>query len=203
LAHAPAHVSDGSPSSTPARRIIQNPSKSDLFEATGIVATLETEDLIEGRRQGGRLIDPFLRSGLALAGANVWLDAGPSAAEADNGLLTADDVLRMRLAGTELVVLSACETGLGQVKNLEGVQGLRQAFTIAGAKALVISLWKVSDQVTCELFEEFYPRLLEGHSCAEALRGAQLAIRGRHPNPRDWGAFICQASPDATGARAR
>ncbi|WP_410672101.1 CHAT domain-containing protein [Amycolatopsis sp. cmx-4-68] len=175
----------------------------DLFETTGMVATIAAEDVLTGRRGGQRLLDPFLRSGLALAGANVWLGFGTPPAEAGNGLLTADDVLRMRLAGTDLVVLSACETGRGQVRNLDGVLGLRQAFTIAGARTLVVSLWKVPDQVTRELFDEFYPRLLAGSDCAEALREARSAIRARHPHPRDWGGFVCQGEPGATRLRTR
>jgi CHAT domain-containing protein len=134
-----------------------------------------------------------LRSGLALAGANTRGLGGSLLPEAEAGLLTAEDVSGMDLVSTELVVLSACETGLGEVRTGEGVFGLRRAFVLAGAKTLVMSLWKVPDEQTQELMEEFYRRLLAGESRSEALREAQLTIRSRFPEPQNWGAFICQA----------
>ena len=139
-----------------------------------------------------RFENPFLRSGLALAGANTWLRGGTLPPEAEDGILTAQDVLCLELAATELVVLSACETALGEVRSNEGVLGLRQAFVLAGAKRLVMSLWKVPDRQTQELMEDFYRRLLSGQSRAEALREAQLALKENYPQPYYWGAFICQ-----------
>ena len=137
----------------------------------------------------------MLRSGLALAGANTWLKAGNAPEEAEDGLLTAEDVTGLDLLATELVVLSACETGLGQVHVGEGVFGLRRAFVLAGAKTLVMSLWKVPDEPTRELMEDFYGRLLAGQGRAEALREAQLAMKAKYPDPFYWGAFICQGDP--------
>jgi CHAT domain-containing protein len=84
---------------------------------------------------------------------------------------------------------------LGEVHVGEGVYGLRRAFVLAGAKTLVMSLWKVPDEQTQELMEEFYQRLLEGYSRAEALREAQLAMKQKYPDPLYWGAFICQGEP--------
>ena len=133
--------------------------------------------------------NPMLRSGLALAGANTWLKAGNLPEEAEDGLLTAEDVTGLDLLATELVVLSACETGLGQVHVGEGVFGLRRAFVLAGAKTLVMSLWKVPDEPTRELMEAFYGRLLAGQGRAEALREAQLAMKAKYPDPFYWGAF--------------
>jgi tetratricopeptide (TPR) repeat protein len=141
------------------------------------------------------LENPLLRSGLALAGANTWLQHGQLPAAAEDGILTAEDVAGLDLLGTELVVLSACETGLGEVLVGEGVFGLRRAFVLAGAKTLVMSLWKVPDSQTQELMVDFYQRILNGQSRAEALRKAQLALKERYPHPWYWGAFICQGDP--------
>ena len=90
------------------------------------------------------------------------------------------------------MVLSACETGLGDVQIGEGVLGLRRSFVLACAKTLVMSLWKVPDQQTQELMDDFYTRLLQSQPRAEALRAAQLTMKVRHPEPHYWGAFICQ-----------
>jgi CHAT domain-containing protein/tetratricopeptide (TPR) repeat protein len=139
--------------------------------------------------------NPLLRSGLALAGANTWLQEKPLPAEAEDGILTAEDVSGLDLLDTELVVLSACETGLGQVQVGEGVFGLRRAFVLAGAKTLVMSLWKVPDRQTQELMEDFYARVLAGEGRAEALREAQLAMKSKCPELLYWGAFICQGDP--------
>ncbi|HMX27688.1 MAG TPA: CHAT domain-containing protein, partial [Blastocatellia bacterium] len=139
--------------------------------------------------------NPLLRSGLALAGAN-WKNKGfTPPPEAEDGLLTAEDVTGLDLLATDLVVLSACETGLGEIHVGEGVFGLRRAFVLAGAKTLVMSLWKVSDEATRELMEDFYARILQGEGRAEALRQAQLTMKEKYPDPYYWGAFICQGEP--------
>ena len=131
-----------------------------------------------------------------MAAANTWLEGSEPPEEAEDGLLTAEDVTGMDLLATEMVVLSACETGLGRVHVGEGVYGLRRAFVLAGAKTLVMSLWKVPDQETQELMEDFYQRLWEGQPRAEALREAQLDMKDKHPDePLYWGAFICQGDP--------
>jgi hypothetical protein len=148
-----------------------------------------------GRLSGPMMENPMLRSGLALAGANTWLKAGNLPEEAEDGLLTAEDVTGLDLLATELVVLSACETGLGRVHVGEGVFGLRRAFVLAGARTLVMSLWKVPDEPTRELMVDFYHRLLAGEGRAEALRQAQLALKAKYPEPFYWGAFICQGDP--------
>jgi CHAT domain-containing protein len=135
---------------------------------------------------------PLLRSGLAFAGANWKQKQFRPPSEAGNGILSAEEVSNLDLSETELVVLSACETGLGDVKTGEGVFGLRRAFVLAGAKTLVMSLWKVPDQQTQELMTEFYRRLLWGERRGEALRNAQLEMRKKYPDPYYWGAFICQ-----------
>jgi CHAT domain-containing protein len=95
-----------------------------------------------------------------------------------------------------LVVLSACETGLGEIHKGEGGFGLRRAFVLAGAKTLVMSLWKVPDEIIQKLMAEFYRNIQAGRPCAAALREAQLAIRAEYSDPFNWGAFIFQGNPD-------
>jgi len=115
--------------------------------------------------------NPLLRSGLALAGANARY-----AGETDDGILTAAEVAQLDLLGTQLVVLSACETGLGTVQNGEGVYGLRRALVLAGAQTQVVSLWKVRDTAARELMVDYYQRLLQGEGRSGALRAAQKAM---------------------------
>jgi CHAT domain-containing protein len=120
---------------------------------------------------------------IAAPGAGVVLDPA--------GLATALEVAGMDLWGTQLVVLSACETGRGAVDDVgQGVYGLRRAVMVAGAQTIVTSLWKVDDAVTRDLMTAYYRRLIEGRGRGEALREASLEIRERHPEPRYWAPFI-------------
>jgi CHAT domain-containing protein/tetratricopeptide (TPR) repeat protein len=153
--------------------------------------------MVEGpeRFLGAGAENPLLRSGLALSGANTRLKGFMLPPEAEDGFLHAEDISGLNLLNTEMVVLSACETGLGDIKVGEGVFGLRRAFMLAGAKSLVMSLWKVPDQQTQELMVDFYCRILKGQPRAEALREAQIAIKEKNPEPYCWGAFICQGDP--------
>ena len=133
-----------------------------------------------------RTENPLLRSGLALAGANR-LQSGT-----EDGLLTALEASGLDLWGTQLVVLSACETGIGNVQTGEGVYGLRRALVNAGAETQVMSLWKVDDAATRDLMVDYYRRLQAGEGRSEALRQAQLAMLHskdrRHPYY--WASFI-------------
>jgi CHAT domain-containing protein len=149
------------------------------------------------RLSGQRLEDPMLRSGLALAGANTWLQYQSLSKDAEDGILTAEDVSGMNLHNTDLVVLSACETALGDIQIGEGVFGLRRSFVIAGARTLIMSLWKVPDKQTQKLMVNFYRNMLAGLSKSNALREAQLQMKKKYPNPFYWGAFICQGDPRA------
>ena len=127
-------------------------------------------------RIGAGLRNPLVLSGLVLAGANRPGSADPLAHD-DRGILTAEAIAGLDLAGLELVVLSACETGLGMVGGGEGVFGLQRAFHLAGAQNVVASLWKVDDQATSALMTLFYDRLWrQGKPPIEALREAQLAL---------------------------
>ena len=133
-----------------------------------------------------RVENPLLRSGLALAGANVRKSSD------DDGILTALEASGLNLWGTKLVALSACGTGLGEVKNGEGVYGLRRAFVLAGVDSLVMSLWPVSDYVTRELMTDYYRGLKQGLGRSEALRQVKLQMLkrpGRH-HPFYWASFI-------------
>jgi CHAT domain-containing protein len=130
--------------------------------------------------------NPLLRSGLALAGANL-----PGDAHGD-GILTALEAAGLNLWGTSLVTLSACDTGVGDVRNGEGVYGLRRAFMLAGAETLVMSLWPVSDAVARDTMVAYYARLRSGFGRGDALRQAKLSILRRPGlrHPYYWGGFI-------------
>ena len=139
--------------------------------------------------------NPMHRSGIALAGANDTVFAR-RAAGGDDGILTAEEVAAMDLWGTRMVVISACESGLGKATAGEGVFGLRRAFTQAGARHLVMSLWSVSDESTRDLMAALYRKLADGQSPQRALLGAQRAwiarqrSAGRWPAPFGWAAFV-------------
>ncbi len=130
------------------------------------------------------LNNPFFRSGLLLANCQNPPDAG------DDGILTASEAVNMNLLNTELVVLSACETGLGDVQSGEGIFGLQRAFRQAGCKSVLNSLWKVSDEATQMLMVNFYAELLKGNSKREAFVLAQKKLRKHYPHPFYWGAFV-------------
>src|SRR5690606_36265727 len=134
--------------------------------------------------------DAFLfHSGVVLTGANENFSDNPVASYND-GIVTAFEVMNLDLWGTSLVVLSACETGLGKIENGEGVFGLQRSFMLAGAETVMISLWKVDDEATRDLMVRFYTYLASGRSMHEALRGAQLDQRALRPDPSQWGGFI-------------
>lgn len=147
------------------------------------------------RLSGRGICNPLLRAGLAFAGANTWLHGDEPPAPAGNGILTAEEVTGLDLSGTELVVLSACQTGLGKVESGEGVFGFRRSFVLAGARTVVLSLWEVPDIPTRELMEDFYLLMHDGHPRAEALREAKLRLRARYPDATSWASFICQGDP--------
>ena len=128
---------------------------------------------------------PLLRSGLLFAGANN----SSSATNDNDGIMTSLEISEMDFSKVDLVVLSACETGLGDVLGSEGVFGLQRAFKLAGAKSLIVSLWEVPDKQTAELMLKFYNYYLNGHSKTEALKKAQNDIRTDYPNPYYWAGF--------------
>ncbi|MBP6591291.1 MAG: CHAT domain-containing protein, partial [Chitinophagaceae bacterium] len=135
---------------------------------------------------------PLLRSGVILAGAAAVARNPNDFTDQDDGILTAYEAAGLDLTGTALVVLSACETGLGELLNGQGVYGLQRAFMQAGAASVIMSLWKVNDESTKELMIGFYREWLlhpEG-SKQEALRKAQLRLREQYAHPFFWGPFV-------------
>ena len=134
--------------------------------------------------------NPLLRSGLLFAGANrAWTntDVVPGI---EDGILTAEEISQLDLSKTKLVVLSACETGLGEVQNSEGVFGLQRAFKLAGVETLVMSLWKVDDTATKDFMITFYQNLMEGKSKLQSFKTAQNFVREKYRNPYYWAAFV-------------
>ncbi len=131
----------------------------------------------------------MIRSGLILTGVD-----NPNTGPEDDGILTAYEATNLKLDSTYLVVLSACETGLGEVKNGEGVYGLQRGFKVAGARFLLMSLWKVDDFATQQLMQDFYNNWLSGMAIHEAFEGAQMALRSKYPEPFYWGGFILLGS---------
>jgi CHAT domain-containing protein len=131
--------------------------------------------------------NPLLRSGLALSGANIRRSG-----LRDDGILTALEASQLDLDGTQLVVLSACDSGVGDVQNGDGVYGLRRALVLAGARTQITSLWKVADDATRTLMVDFYKRLINGEGRSEALRHAQQAmlLRPNQSHPYYWASFI-------------
>jgi len=146
-------------------------------------------------RTNGHLDNPLLRSGIVLAGANRWLEGATLPQEAEDGLLTAEDVCAMNLFGTDLVVLSACETGLGEYHIGEGIFGLRRAFELAGARSLVMSLWRVPSGPTRELIQQFYRQLDQGKRRSQALGEARRILSRRYAETFYWGAFVLSGDP--------
>jgi CHAT domain-containing protein/tetratricopeptide (TPR) repeat protein len=139
------------------------------------------------KKAGDPFDDPLLWSGIALAGANR------QGGKLDDGVVTALELTGMDLRGTQLVTLSACETGLGSVRAGDGVYGLRRALVLAGSEAQLTTLWKVADTETAQLMADYYRRLARGEGRSEALRSAQVALLGKHPFY--WAAFTISGDP--------
>ncbi len=138
--------------------------------------------------------NPLLISGLALAGANRRAAAGP---DEDDGILTAEEVASLDLSGVEWAVLSACDTGVGEIRAGEGVFGLRRAFQVAGARTVVMSLWSVDDQATRAWMRALYEgRFQRRLSTADAVHEASLTLlrdrraKGQSTHPFYWAAFV-------------
>ena len=133
------------------------------------------------------------RSGLLLAGANTSLRGAQLPPDAEDGILTAEEISHLDFRNMDLVVMSACQTGLGDISG-DGVFGLQRGFKKAGANSLLMSLWKVDDTATRLLMDEFYKNLTAGKNKHDAFMSAQQFLRttdnGKFSDPRFWAAFI-------------
>jgi CHAT domain-containing protein len=139
-------------------------------------------------------VNPFRLAGLALAGANRRAKAGP---DEEDGILTAEEIASLDLAGLDWVVLSACDTGVGDVRSGDGVLGLRRAFEVAGASTLIMSLWAVEDQSAREWMRRLYEgRFRRNLETAEAVHAASLGVlkslraEGHSTHPFYWAGFV-------------
>jgi CHAT domain-containing protein/Tfp pilus assembly protein PilF len=154
---------------------------------------LSDQQLTQELRRQHRLVEtlaienPLLRSGIALAGANER-----SSGDNDDGILTALEAAQLDLSATQLVVMSACDSGVGEIQNGEGVYGLRRALALAGAQTQLTSLWKIPDDATYELMVEYYRRLVQGEGRAAALRSVQRKMMGDPAlsHPYYWASFL-------------
>lgn len=170
-----------------------------FFQNQDIVLS-ETIDSIESNTdltfRGGRGVgmstfvnnrNPLMRSGLIFAGANDGWNR--SSFDEEDGILTAAEVATIDMQNTQLVVLSACETGLGDIRGSEGVYGLQRAFKMAGVKYLIMSLWQVPDKETAEFMTLFYKNLMESNDINTAFQKAQASMRKKY-DPYYWAAFV-------------
>src|SRR5262249_31135827 len=137
------------------------------------------------------LDDPMQRSGLAMSGANAALDGREIPPEAGIATIYAADIQQLNLQRTDLVVLSACRSGLGDIKVGDGSHGLRRAFLAAGARSVVSALWDVPDDSSRLLITRFYEQLLKQQTRLEALAEARKEVRALHPrDPVYWAGFV-------------
>jgi CHAT domain-containing protein len=167
-----------------------------LGDAEGSVQSTRAFQRLDS--SGGREVmpkNPLLRAGLAFASANLHHPG-------DDGILTALEASSLDLWGTKLVVLSACDTAVGEVKTGDGVYGLRRAFALAGAESLVMSLWSVKDLVTRDLMTAYYRRLASGERRAQGLRTVQVELERNqdYRHPYYWASFVAYGPDAALGA---
>ncbi|WP_276365772.1 CHAT domain-containing protein [Chryseolinea sp. H1M3-3] len=134
--------------------------------------------------------NPLMRTGLLLKGAGDLMEKTEYNYNMENGILTAYEAMNLNLDKTDLVVLSACETGLGDLEAGEGVYGLQRAFLVAGAKVLIMSMFKVDDEATQKLMLIFYQKWLNSGNLRQSFIDAKKELRVNYPDPIYWGAFI-------------
>jgi tetratricopeptide (TPR) repeat protein len=167
-------------------KILDSPGLLHVATHGFFLSDLDASDELDGDETSAITKNPLFRSGLLLAGAS----ADKTVNRTEDGILTAYEAMNLSLDQTDLVALSACETGLGEVRNGEGVYGLQRAFSVAGAKAVLMSLWQVDDAATQELMTKFYTHWLQSGDKYAAFRQAQLELKAKYPQPYYWGAFV-------------
>ncbi len=148
-----------------------------------------TEPGLSGQNSYKLADDPLLRSGLILSGGNYAWSGKTPIEGVEDGIVTAYEISQLNLSNTELVVLSACETALGDIKGSEGVFGLQRAFKMAGVKKMIVSLWQVPDKETAELMTVFYNHWINGKPTSVAFSLAQAEMRKKYA-PLYWAAFV-------------
>ena len=138
--------------------------------------------------------NPLLRSGFILAGGNRAFQGAVIPVGIEDGVLTASEISHLNFFNTKLVVLSACQTGLGDVKGNEGVYGLQRAFKMAGVDYLLLSLWEVPDEATKELMAAFYKNWFSGKDIRTAFKDAQNQLKEKYKDVPGaafaWAAFV-------------
>jgi CHAT domain-containing protein len=134
--------------------------------------------------------NPMMRNGILLKGAGDLMEKTDYNYNMESGILTAQEAMSLNLDKTDLVVLSACETGLGDLEAGEGVMGLQRAFLVAGAKVLIMSMFKVDDEATQKLMLKFYQKWLNSNNMRQSFIDAKKELRVEYPDPIYWGAFI-------------
>ena len=146
---------------------------------------------LEGINEGKSVVNPLLKSGLLFVNGGYLVNkTNAYAFNSADGILTSYEAMNLNFDNTELVVLSACETGLGEIQLGEGVYGLQRAFMMAGAKTIIMSLFKVSDEVTQELMITFYKQWLLTNDKRKAFLYAKKAIKEKYKEPLYWGSFV-------------
>lgn len=133
---------------------------------------------------------PLLRSGLVLSGVNNYWGKDTILENKEDGIVTAQEISNLNLLNTDLVVLSACQTALGDINGSEGVYALQRAFKMAGVNKLLLSLWEVPDTETAELMQLFYSNFFKGDSYYSAFRKAQLTLKAKYKDPTIWAGFV-------------
>ena len=151
---------------------------------------IEENNIFAGLNESKAYDNPLLRSGLLMAGAGDILNESAYNYNSQSGILTAYEAMNLNLDQTDLVVLSACETGLGEMEAGEGVYGLQRAFLVAGAKTIIMSLFKVSDEATQQLMVKFYQKWITTGDKRRAFIDAKKEIRNEYRDPIYWGPFV-------------
>lgn len=171
-------------------KLLNNQSPSSIFIGThGFFLPAPQSNRQFAGNVYARDANPLLRSGLILSGGNYAWSGKKPIDGIEDGVVTAYEISQLNLSNTKLVVLSACETGLGDVNATEGVFGLQRAFKLAGVNKLIVSLWKVPDKETAELMKIFYTQLLAGNSIEKAFATAKAKMRKKY-SPYYWAAFV-------------